>query len=313
MGHQCDNTRRRPVKEPKEDDERLSALLEGRVQGGQREGMLAHLAAAEDDYEVFTGTARVLRALEEEDARARRPPVVPSMGRGGWRAPELRTVVVVVTGTVVLLLGLGWVLLGRSPSDTQDPFQLAMRADPAVRGLPVDWKLPAPSGAARGQSSGARRDARAVNAGAMLVDLAVAVRARDTGQTQMLAERLSGQLDPGANDTPLQRISDYPGAPMDSLTALLAQATARLSNRRKPLELGAWLEAARLAASARNSDFFQDGVSGGMLGRAERTARGDEATLRAVAEVRAALPAGSAPRWEALEQGLGRLLSELSG
>lgn len=300
------------MKEPKENDERLAAFLEGRVQGGQREDMLAHLAAADDDYDVFAGTARVLRALEEEDARARRRPVLPSMGRGGWRAPELRQVVA-VTGTVVLFLGLGWALRGRSPSMMQDPFQLAMRADPAARGLPADWRLPAPSGSARGRSSGAERDARAVNAGAMLVQLAVSVRARDTAQTRALAERLSGQLDPGASGTPLQRIYDHPGAPTDSLAALLAQATARLADRRKPLELGAWLEAARLAANGRNSAFFQDGASAGMLGRAERVARGDQAALAAVAEVRAALPAGSAPPWDTLESGLGKLLSELSG
>jgi hypothetical protein len=300
------------VKEPKENDERLAAFLEGRVQGGQREDMLAHLAAADDDYEVFAGTARVLRALEAEDARARRRPVVPSMGRGGWRAPELRTVVV-VTGTVVLFLGLGWALRGRSPSIMRDPLQLAMRADPAARGLPANWRLPAPSGSARGRSSSAERDALAVNAGAMLVELAVAVRARDTARMQMLAERLSGQLDPGASDTPLQRIYDHPDAPTDSLTALLGQATARLADRRKPLELGAWLEAARLAANGQNSAFFQDGVSTGMLGRAQRLARGDKAALAAVAEIRAALPAGSAPRWDTLENGLGKLLSGLSG
>jgi len=301
------------VKERKEDDERLAALLDARVQGGEREDMLAHLAAADDDYEVFAGTAGALRALEEEDARARRPSRVPSMGRGGWRAPELRTVVVVVTGTVVLLLGLGWVLRGRSPSIMRDPVRLAMRADPAARGLPAGWRLPAPSGSARGRPTGAERDALAVNAGAMLVELAVAVRAHDTAQTQVLAGRLSGQLDPGASHTPLQRIHDHPDAPTDSLTSLLLQATARLADRRAPLELGAWLEAARLAANGENSAFFQDGVSGGMLSRAERLAHGDPAALAAVAEVREALPEGSTPRWDTLENGLGRLLSELSG
>lgn len=297
--------------EPKKDDERLAAFLEGRVRGGEREDMLAHLVTADDDYEVFAGTSRVLRALEEEDARARPRTRVPSMGTGGWRAPSLRTVVV-VTGTVVLFLGLGWVLKDGSPFTRRDPLQLAIRADPAARGLPTDWRLPAPSGSARGGSRGTARDALAVNAGAMLVDLSVAARARDTAQVQILAGRLSGQLDPGASDTPLQRIYNHPGAPVDSLTALLARATAKLSDRRKPLELGAWLEAARLAANGRNSDFFQDGLSAGMLGRAERLARGDEA-LAAIEEVRAALPVGGTPRWDALENGFGTLLSELSG
>lgn len=300
------------MKESKEDDERLAALLEGRVQGDQREGMLSHLAAADDDYEVFAGTARVLRALGEEDARAHSRPRLRSMRRGGWRAPKIRTVVV-VTGTIVLLLGLRWALRERTLFIMPDPVQLAMRADPDVRGLPADWRLPTPSGSARGTSSSAGRDAVAVNAGAMLVELAVSVRARDTAQTQMLAARLSGQLDPGASDTPLQRIYENPDAPTDSLAELLAQATARLADRHEPLELGAWLEAARLAANGQNSAFFEDGLNAGMLGRAERLARGDKAALAAVAEVRAALQVGRAPQWDALENAFGKLLSELSG
>src|SRR5688500_9453018 len=65
--------RRMPVKEPNKDDEQLSALLEGRVHGQQREELLAHVSANDDDYAVFTDTASVLRALEEEDARAAAP------------------------------------------------------------------------------------------------------------------------------------------------------------------------------------------------------------------------------------------------
>ena len=54
--------------EPIKDDERLSALVEGRVAGPEREELLAHLSTSEDDYEVFTDTVEILSALEEEDA-----------------------------------------------------------------------------------------------------------------------------------------------------------------------------------------------------------------------------------------------------
>ncbi|HEV3048881.1 MAG TPA: hypothetical protein VGX50_01150, partial [Longimicrobium sp.] len=114
------------MKEPREDDERLSALLEGRVEGRQREELLAHLAEADDDYEVFTNTASVLRALEEEDARAGRPAAPPSMRRRSW--PAARTLVA-VAGTMVLLLAVGWLFRGRGGSAAGDPLQLAMRVD----------------------------------------------------------------------------------------------------------------------------------------------------------------------------------------
>jgi hypothetical protein len=299
------------VKEPNEDDERLAALLEGRVQGGQREDMLSRLAAADDDYEVFAGTAGVLRALEEEDARARRPARIPSMARGGWRAPSLRTTVV-LTGTMVLLLALGLVWKGRSPSLARTPQQLALAAYPSTQGLSGDWAVPAPSGMVRGARSSAERNARAVYNGALLVDLSVAIRTRDTAQIRVLARQLHARVERGVDGTPLRRIADHPDASADSLNALLDQAVAGVKDPREPLELGAWLEAARLAANQRNAVFFADGSGQGMLRRARSLARGDRAA-RAVTRVREALPEGSAPRWDTLEADLGKLLSALSG
>ncbi|HEU4885229.1 MAG TPA: hypothetical protein VFT45_23405 [Longimicrobium sp.] len=294
------------MKEPNEDDERLAALLEGRVQANQREDMLARLAAADDDYEVFAGTAGVLRALEEEDARGR-PPRVPSMGRGGWR----RTTIA-VTGTVVLLLVLGVVWKGRAPSLTRTPQQLALAAYPSAQGLPPEWRVPTPSNGVRGARTSAERKARAVYNGALLVDLSIAIRTRDTARTRELAGRLHASVDRGVDGTALHRIAEHPGAPADSLSALLEQAMAGVKDPRGPLELGAWLEAARLAANQRNADFFADGGSEGMLRRAKGLAR-DERAAQAVRRVRDALPAGSAPRWDRLENDLATLLARLSG
>jgi hypothetical protein len=300
------------VKEPKQDDERLAALLEGRVQGDQREDMLARLAAADDDYEVFAGTAGVLRALEEEDARIRPPGRVPSMGRGGWRAPTLRTTML-VTGTMVFLLALGLVWKGRSPSLARTPQQLALAAYPSTQELPVGWRVPTPSNGARGAGSSTDRNARAVYNGALLVDLSIAIRTRDTTQTRELAAKLHARVDRGVDSTALLRIFEHPDASADSLNALLDQAMAGVKGPREPLELGAWLEAARLAASQRNADFFADGASEGMLRRARKLARGDKAALAAWAGIRQALPSGGAPRLDTLEQDLATLLRRLSG
>lgn len=302
------------MKEPREDDERLAALLEGRVEGAQREDLLARLAEADDDYEVFTDTGAVLRALEEEDARAGQPVAGPSMRRGGWRSPGRRTAIA-VAGTLVLLLAVGLVLRGRDASSAHHPLQLAMRADPAGQGLPEGWEIPPPSGATRGPGRAAAREARAVRAGAMLVDLFIAVRTRNTERTRVLAAQLIAHSAPGASTgTPLGQIAANPGAPPDSLNALLGRATERLTHLgRDALELGAWLEAARLAAAAQNAAFFDDGASRDMLRRAERLAGDNESARAAVTQVRAALSAEGAPRWEALGTGLKAVLAEISG
>jgi hypothetical protein len=297
------------VKEPREDDERLSALLEGRVEGRQREDMLAHLAAADEDYEVFTDTAAVLRALEEEDARARRGPVPPSMRKRGW----VRTAAYAVSA-VVVLLAISWALRERGGSAGASPLQLAMRADPDAAGLRTGWAIPAPSDPPRGEDRAAT-NALAVRAGAMLVDLSVAVLAGDLPRARQLAGQALDDFEPGAGPrAPLRRIAEAgPDTPRDSLNALVNAATDRLAALgRKPLEVGAWAEAARIAAAARNAGFFQDDAGPGMLDHAEDLATDDDAR-RAVAQVREVLPAnGAPPRWVELEERLGTLLSELS-
>lgn len=293
------------MKEPREDDERLSALLEGRVEGRQREELLAHLAGADDDYEVFANTASVLRALEEEDARARRPVAPPSMRRRTW--PAARTLVA-MAGAVVLLLAVGWMFRGRSPSPSGDPVQLALDVDT------TKWSPWEAQGNVRGGDEPSSRDARAVYAGAKLVDLAVAVRIRDTAQIGDLARTLQSRLYRHTGpDAPLSRMAAHPGAPTDSLNALVKEATERYDRRSRPaLELGAWIEAARLAALAQDAARFPNGASAGMLGRAERLARGDQDAEAAVRAVHEALPRNGDADWDVLARRLEAMLARLA-
>jgi hypothetical protein len=308
LRYRCDHTRRNPVKEPREDDERLSALLEGRVEGRQREELLAHLAEADDDYEVFTNTASVLRALEEEDARARRPVAVPpSMRRRGW--PLARTLVA-MAGTVVLLLAVGWLLRGRGGSAAGDPLQLAMN-------LNVDranWNPWEPPGTVRGPEVPTAKRPRAVYAGAKLVDLAVAVRMRDTALIHESATALQRNLDVRTNPAAaLSRIAAQPDASKDTLDAWIELATDKYAKLdREALEVGAWLEAARLAAMAKNAGFFANGASAGMLSRAKRLARGDAEAEKAVSAVHETLPRNGNTNWDLLAGRLETMLARLT-
>jgi hypothetical protein len=53
---------------PKHDDQRLSALLAGRLEGPERDELLAYLATADEDYFVVVNTGLILRELEEEES-----------------------------------------------------------------------------------------------------------------------------------------------------------------------------------------------------------------------------------------------------
>lgn len=325
------------MKEPINDDERLSALFDGRVVGRERDELLTHLAASDDDYEVFADTAEVLRALEEEDAREAVPvhevppgvpePVLaqeatlaeasgvipfPRPERDGRRRLLQGLAMAAAVAGIVAVSALA--LRGRAPAAAA-PVQLAARLEGE---MPAGWVDDRPWEMQRGGDPAAERNARAAQAGAMLMKLAMAVRAGDSVQTRMLAAQIHARFDVGAAPgTPLLRIAGDAAAPADSLPALLDQATHRLEDRldrtgRDHLRLGAWTEAARLAARGRDGEFFRAPDSERTLQRAEQLTRDDDAAHAAVARVRAALPAEGAPDWESLEAGLKTLLREIA-
>ncbi|HEX6368493.1 MAG TPA: hypothetical protein VF006_06165 [Longimicrobium sp.] len=298
------------MKEPNK-DERLSALLEGKVQGEQREELLAHLARNEDDYAVFASTGAVLRALEEEDARAAaaeaQKDVIPL--RRPARGPRLPNRVLAMAASIAAVALVSTFALRTRPSPAGAPVLLADRLA-NEKGLPADWKKGAVGSSSRGGGN-----ADAVSTGASLTDLAVAIVAHDTAEIAAIVAQLRPRTERGASaDTPLGHIAENPNAPTDSLNALLEQATDRLARMfdRKPLEFGAWAEAARIAAMARDDAFFRDDATDGMLGRADRIADDNEQARAAVDRVRSILPDGAATQWEELEKSIANMLRELA-
>lgn len=302
------------MKDPKNNDERLSALLEGRLPDDERKEMMARLAASEDEFEVFTDTTEILMVVEEEDARAaagEAERVIPL--RPPARGPRLPVRWLALAASVVGVVLISTLALPGRGSPAYEPRQLAARVD----ALPKGWTPPTQSGG-RGPAGSTSDDALAVYAGAMLVDISVAAQSGDTARTRELARVLSRRADPGASSAaPLEHIAANPGAPTNSLLALVDQAADwmvdQLDLERRPLELGAWTEAARLAAhrgNERGEAFFRDRATDGMLARAERVADNDAARA-AVDRVREILRV-SPPRWDSLEQELATLQRELT-
>ncbi len=309
------------MKEPRPDDERLSALLDKRLTGRQRDELLAHLAADDEDYQVFVDTADILREAEEEDApgKARdqpregaRPPAWAGAALHRWTygAPRRIAIAAAVAGLVVLG---ALSLLGRAAA-VGHPVRLAARLEHADQGLPERWIEQRPWSSARGKAAG-RRDVRAAQAGALLVDLSVAVAARDSADTWLLANQLRQRFDAqAAPSSPVPQITARAGEPSSALRPLLDQATARLEERlgRDYLQLGAWAEAASIAAHRRDQAFFRSGATRRMLGRAEELTAAGSAARDAVSGVRAALAAQGPPNWNDLAEALNTLLGAVA-
>ena len=302
------------MKEPGKDDERLSALLDGRLGAHERRELLAHLATSDDDYEVFADTAAFLRAQEEAVRPMWRVAVLVQ-----WPRRQLQLLAAVLA---VLILGgaLVWRARVAATAAAVNPVRLAARLEHAEEGLPEGWTERPRWPAERGGGTAAvlppeQRAINAARAGVLLVDLAVAVEARDAGDTRVLSEQVRVRFDAGlGRGGPLHEVSAHAGEPAASLTPQLAEATERIAGRfgKEPFRLGAWTEAARLAAHRHDEAFFRARASRSMLKEADRLTQADAAAYAAVQRLRAALPPEGAPAWDALQDALDALLREIA-
>jgi hypothetical protein len=313
------------VKEPRHDDERLAALLEGRLEGPERDELLAYLATTEDeDFHVFAKTAAVLREMEEEEdqpAQTRhageqvahspvRQTLPPSAraGRRRWRA--LRVIVPpVLAGLVVLVT---FTTTRSRAANLGNPIALAESLEGAQQGLPPGWTdTPLSTGGMRGEDE---RDA--VQAGALLMQLAVSIQAQDSVRIATLAEQVRSRFDRRAvPSSPIVQIRNRAGEPGDTLLPLLEQATKRLERLgRDDVHLGAWTEAARLAAAREDVEFFRSDRrrTRTMLQRADDITRGDATGQNAVREIRTLLAGDREPEWDALSTQLRSLMNAIA-
>jgi hypothetical protein len=317
-----------PVTDHESENKRVAAFLDGRMDARRREEMLVHLAESDEDRAVAVGAAAILRQLEEEDAAAaasaevegvHEPAVIPLDTR---REREVRRRAPVVQWLALAAVLAGIALFsGRALQNRAagEPVRLAARLEHGAEGLPAGWTERRPWTSARGDdpgralSPGARR-ASSARAGAMLVDLSVAVQARDAAATRVLAAQLAARFDAqGGRAGALREIAGGAGGSPERLRPLIADATERIENRldRDALRLGAWTEAAGLAAARRDAAFFRDRSTRRIVDRAGRLTQADPSADAALRQVRLHLSADP-PRWEALAPALDTLARELA-
>lgn len=259
------------------DPERLAALLDGRLKGREREEAIARLAASDEDFEAYADALAIsaeLNAEEEEGVT----PIAPRR-----RAPARRWLAMAAVLAAVALAPWLWTRFAARTDAARFAAQIE------AGGLPAGWDA-SPWGATRGAGDALSPEARAARLGARLVDLELAVRARGpeaaalASETAMLLEGIPAS---GPTATIYREIARRAGEPPEQLEPLLEQGRdmVPLLAGEERVELGAWTEAARIAAARRDRDFFESS----QLERIAGTAGLEPPARAALERIRAAL------------------------
>jgi hypothetical protein len=310
------------LKEHDIDTERLAALLDGRVGDAERAELLERLAASDDDFQTFAETAAVLRESEEADApapvssgrvRATAAPRPPSTHAArGWRRRPARWAA--LAAVVCLALSAALFAALRSRGSTTPEAMAYLLSDPGM-GLPGGWGERRPWGGALGAGTPLTPAARAVRSGALHTDLSVAVGARQAAETS----RLTGEIAALVADVPgaapvveeYREVGRGAGGAPERLAEPLERAGAGAAEflGRDFVALGAWTEAARIAAARRDAEFFRTPESRGVLERAGEIPDLPHPALSQIERVRAA---AAGPDWPVLAESLDGLLGTLA-
>lgn len=323
--------------QPDLDNNDLARFADGRMPEEERNATVAHLAASEEEAALLADVAYMLADLDPEggvivdeeddadavplytgvgtDADSKVVPIHPPSTRRGWRRAPARWMALAAMVAGVLLVPLA---LSRSGSSGSNDFAalLERRED----GLPVGWTNTPPWNVTRGPGDVAAENALAVRAGALNVQLDLAIAGRQAEQTDILAGQIASLLDNaswtglGLVASSYRDIGRRASAPPEELAPLLAQARESLADALDAdhFSLGAWLEAARLAANSRDAAFFHRRASRKMLDRAALLLAADDqarATLEAIRTAARAEP----PDWPVLETQTRELLRQTGG
>lgn len=290
--------------------ERLAALLDGRLDERERAEVLRALDADPELRAAYADAAAIEGELAAAgasagagaDVRAFRHEAAP----GRWRSGRVMLLAAGLAGVAFL----PWAV-ARSRGGAVEPYALVRQLDVERRvGLPAEpWAVTRGSGVVMSERG------RAVRLGARLVDLELAIAAGDSGMRAAAAsvEQLA------MSEPPLT------GAPVDfyrQVAAGDADAARDRGARREGWEalselagadaarLGAWLEAARVAAVQRDDEFFRSPATTRLL--TEPLLERDAEERRVMQQVRGAVGNGRAIEWAALEQVLTEAL-QLAG
>ncbi|HEY0025212.1 MAG TPA: hypothetical protein VGB24_20020 [Longimicrobium sp.] len=289
--------------------ERLAALLDARLDADAHADVLSRLATDDEALAAYAEAAAVTRALEEEDAAAGVTLLRPAARHTSPFPGARRWGAIAAVVAAVALAPLAWNRL--QPAGLQEPGALAERLATTGTALPAGWD-PSPWGSTRSASDPMTPRARAVRIGARLVELELAVRGQDPAAARTAAQVaiLLGEL-PGSGPAVsiFRGIQDRAGAPWAELEPQMEQgseAAAAMAGE-DDVRLGAWLQAARIAAGREDAEFFRARATEAALGRLDA----DPATGEHAQRIRTLVSSEGAADWDALEGRLAEILDQL--
>ena len=246
--------------------ETLAAYIDGVLDPVEAERVTAHLADCEDCYAVYSESLHFLLEAEEEEVAAAVVPFPqrpPKADPPPWRQPWLQIAALLVVGVGT---GAYFQLFHTPPAlktaEVAAPIPNRPQVFDNTTGL---WTGPRYRGG-EGESD-VNLDEAAFRTGVQLVNLQVSLQAGKTQEAQDAIAAILGLLDAGIlTDELKKKYEDLTGSmdgsrpPASFLpkASELAQETRDIFDT-DSLDLGQWVEAARLAAATGGPHFFQQG------------------------------------------------------
>lgn len=240
-----------------------------------------------------------------QDAPAPEPGVIPLRRperKPRRLSPQWVALAAVLAG--VMLLPFAWRTM--QGGAVGNPSQaVAMLENPAA-GLPAGWLDQAPPwGQTRGGGDSAADQARSARLGTHMVQLELAIRARNTAETVLLADKavfLLETVTAGGLLTPaFRQIKAQAGGDPSALLPQVQEANETAASLLEAdwFSLGAWAEAARLAAARQDAEFFRSARTRRTLDSAAELVGDDKGATDAIDAIRAAI-AADPPNWNGL-------------
>jgi hypothetical protein len=306
-------------------DEKIGALLEGRLDSHGRAELLAWLEKHDADREVWVDTAGVLREAEEDgsaekefaDEReaTRQTEVIPLRPRRatGWRSPAVRSL---AAAAILAAIAVPVLRSRMNPRSWQNPERLYALSSTHGARLPANW-VPA-WGVTRGGGTEADETGTAARVGALHMDMVVSANAGDSTRVSDHARQAAATLEnQTGGEFAAREYQDLADSTQWSSTEVLrrlaeARTTAVATLDPDYFALGVWTEAARLAAHRRDAAFFASRESRKALEQAAALEALDDTTKVAVTRLRSLQDQKTIQDWALVEGDLKALLADLA-
>lgn len=294
------------------DAERLAALIDGTLGEAERSALIERIASSEDDSDVLADSLGALG-----DLHAGETPEISHTRAGmnvrrhrAWRTPWLA---IAASIAVVAAISLLW-LKRRAPS-MPNPTQYAVALAANGVGMPPAWN-DSPWTATRGSSTSLPTDVRAVRLGARLTDLEIAARSSDTSAARyaLSAAALLDDMPAGAPIASMYRgIAGRTEESRPEVVASLdgASAAVRQLPDARMIEMGAWIEAARVAAASHDAEFFRTREARAMIDYLCTSPAISVAAQKDAVDVRTAID-GATPNSNVIAERLTNVLASLA-